>query len=247
MSTSDLLLYAEHLVEGINDPYIFKAVFLAGGPGSGKSFIGGQMFAGLGVKFSNSDSLLEFLAGKLVRWDRAELKRWLDMREPDPGKMLTRERAKELTDIQKAQWMNGMLGLVVDGTWRDYDHIRDLRRDLEAFGYDTSMVFVNTSLDVAVQRNSARERKVPDRIVQDAWRAVQHNMGKFQSLFGADGFLIVDNSVEMRGRAADALGAELRRRAMKLLARPLRNPIGQAITFELRRRGGKVLSDLLPR
>jgi len=29
------------LEEGVNDPAIFKAVFMAGGPGSGKSFVTG--------------------------------------------------------------------------------------------------------------------------------------------------------------------------------------------------------------
>ena len=32
------------LNEGVNDPGIFKAVFLAGGPGSGKSFVASQLF-----------------------------------------------------------------------------------------------------------------------------------------------------------------------------------------------------------
>ena len=29
----------ENLQEGINDPNLFKAIFMAGGPGSGKSFV----------------------------------------------------------------------------------------------------------------------------------------------------------------------------------------------------------------
>ncbi len=31
------------LLEGVNDPGIFKAVFLAGGPGSGKTFVVKQL------------------------------------------------------------------------------------------------------------------------------------------------------------------------------------------------------------
>jgi predicted kinase len=246
VSTGDLLLLMEHLVEGINDPYIFKAVFLAGGPGSGKSYIASQMFGGLGVKFSNSDAILEFMAGQAVHWNKAELAKWLDMREYDPEKMLTRERSKDLVSIQKRAWMNGMLGLVIDGTGHDYDHIRKLRDDLERFGYDTSMVFVNTSLEVAVQRNQSRGRKVPDKVVRDSWEAVQSNMGKYQSLFGMESFLVIDNSKSLGRDEEQAVGTQLRKMSMKLLGRPLKNSIGQAITWALRQSGGKVLSDLLP-
>ena len=34
--------FIHFLEEGVNDPAIFKAVFMAGGPGSGKSFIAGK-------------------------------------------------------------------------------------------------------------------------------------------------------------------------------------------------------------
>jgi hypothetical protein len=37
-----MIKFSQYLSEGINDPAIFKAVFLAGGPGSGKSFIVGK-------------------------------------------------------------------------------------------------------------------------------------------------------------------------------------------------------------
>ena len=46
--------------EGVNDPGIFKAVFLAGGPGSGKSFVGSEIFAipwGILKTFGNPSNL----------------------------------------------------------------------------------------------------------------------------------------------------------------------------------------------
>ena len=36
--------------EGLYDPGIFKAFFLAGGPGSGKTFVTQSAFAGTGLK-----------------------------------------------------------------------------------------------------------------------------------------------------------------------------------------------------
>ena len=48
------------LIEGVNDPAIFKAIFLAGGPGSGKSYVTKQAIPGsLGLKTINSDEVFE--------------------------------------------------------------------------------------------------------------------------------------------------------------------------------------------
>ena len=57
------------LLEGVNDPGIFKAVFLAGGPGSGKTFVVKGLFgipdrlniSHAGLKMVNSDKELKFL------------------------------------------------------------------------------------------------------------------------------------------------------------------------------------------
>ena len=48
--------FQEYITEGVYDPNIFKAFFLAGGPGSGKSFVTGNAFGGSGMKVINSDN-----------------------------------------------------------------------------------------------------------------------------------------------------------------------------------------------
>ena len=47
------------LNEGVYDPGIFKVFILAGGPGSGKSFVTKSVFAGTGLKVVNSDTYFE--------------------------------------------------------------------------------------------------------------------------------------------------------------------------------------------
>ena len=47
------------LQEGLQDPNIFKAFFLAGGPGSGKSFVVGKTTGGTGLRIVNSDDIFE--------------------------------------------------------------------------------------------------------------------------------------------------------------------------------------------
>jgi dephospho-CoA kinase len=50
------------LQEGVYDQNIFKAFFLAGGPGSGKSYVVRKTTGGTGLKTVNSDAAFEKLA-----------------------------------------------------------------------------------------------------------------------------------------------------------------------------------------
>ena len=51
--------YFNELQEGVYDPNIFKAFFIAGGPGSGKSFVVRKTTGGLGLRVVNSDDAFE--------------------------------------------------------------------------------------------------------------------------------------------------------------------------------------------
>ena len=51
---------------------------------------------------------------------------------------------------------------------------KNLRTNL---GYDTYMIYVNTSLDVALERNAMRPRSIPTPIVTKSWNDVQKNLG----------------------------------------------------------------------
>ena len=55
------------------------------------------------------------------------------------------------------------------------------------------MIFVNTSLDVALKRNAERPRSVANSIVTNSWKNVQSNIGKFSNMF-RKGFIVVDNN-----------------------------------------------------
>ena len=175
------------LQEGIYDPGIFKAFFMAGGPGSGKSFIASNTFTGTGLKFVNSD----------VAFERGLKKAGLSDKMPDQEKYfrdIIRNRAKGIVSKQLDTYVSGRLGLVIDATGRDYDRINSEYQMLNALGYDCYMVFVNTTLDVALERNKIRSRNIPEYIVKKSWEGVQANIGKFQRLFGMNNFMIVDNN-----------------------------------------------------
>ena len=177
----------QDLQEGLYDPNIFKAFFLAGGPGSGKSFVTNNAFGGTGLKTINSDNAFE----------RSLKKNGLSLKMPEneaEARDIIRERAKAMTGSQLDLSIKGRLGLVIDGTGRDYDKIKEQKALLDLLGYDCYMVFVNTSLEVALERNSKRERSVPEYITKKSWTQVQSNIGKFQNLFGMSNMVIVDNN-----------------------------------------------------
>ena len=177
----------QDLQEGLYDPNIFKAFFLAGGPGSGKTFVTRSAFGGTGLKSINSDSAFE----------RALKKNGLSLKMPEDeaeARDILRARAKGMTDTQLDMSLKGRLGLVIDGTGRDYDKIKNQKAILDQLGYDCYMIFVNTSLDVALERNKKRERTVPEYITRKSWEGVQSNIGRFQNLFGMNNMVIVDNS-----------------------------------------------------
>jgi len=179
--------FEQILSEGLYDPNIFKAFFLAGGPGSGKSFVARNVFTGTGLKLVNSDIVLE----------NSLRKAGLSLSMPDEEQYfrdILRTRAKAIVDNQIDLYVKGRLGLVIDATGRDYNIISRQFSALQLLGYDCYMVFVNTSLEVALERNSKRERVVPEYITKNSWQSVQNNIGRFQNLFGLTNFVVVDNS-----------------------------------------------------
>ena len=182
-----MLSFKTYLEEGVNDPAIFKAVFLAGGPGSGKSFVVGKTaLQALGFKLINSDDAFE----------KGLKKAGLSM---DPEDIFSvqgqdvRAKSKALTGKKMERAVEGRLGLVIDGTGKDYAKIKKQVDMLRKVGYAVAMIFVNTDLDTALERNRNRSRSLPDPEVEKMWKDVQKNIGKFQNLF-RDRLTIVDNS-----------------------------------------------------
>ena len=174
------------LQEGLNDPNIFKAFFLAGGPGSGKSFVVRATTGGTGLQIVNSDDAFE----RYLK--QAGLSQKMPEDETDQ-RDVERKRAKRVTKARQGGYLEGRLGLIIDGTGKDYDKIAKQSNELKQLGYDTHMIFVNTSLDVALERNAKRDRSVPESVATNSWRSVQSNIGKFSQHFRQN-FVVVDNN-----------------------------------------------------
>ena len=202
------------LQEGLQDPNIFKAFFLAGGPGSGKSYVVRKTTGGTGLRVVNSDDAFESMLTKAG----------LSLKMPDEEEVprdAVRDRAKRVTAKRQEGYLDGRIGLIIDGTGRDYDKITKQATELKQIGYDVHMIFVNTSLDVALKRNAERPRSVPESIVTKSWNDVQSNIGKFSQYFRQN-FVVVDNN-----NATEDVFVKVFKQIKGLLKNKVRNPAAQ--------------------
>jgi hypothetical protein len=121
----------------------------------------------------------------------------LDPADPDviasPQGQKIRDKANRITKSLLAMHLGQKLGLVIDGTGKDYAKISKQAQTLRKLGYEVGMIFVNTDLETAINRNKSRERGLPDPLVTSMWKDVQNNIGRFHNFFGRNMF-VVDNS-----------------------------------------------------
>ena len=165
-----------------------KAIYMAGGPGSGKSTV----LKGLGLKgempIINADAQYEAglksaglsLGGKPEVYTRikklqAELETNPDDEEKQAelasekekmsqyAKIFNKAQASKKVDIKKySDPADGdSQNFVVDGTAGNYKEMVREKERLEAKGYDVAMVFVDLDIDTAIERNRARGKPDP--------------------------------------------------------------------------------------
>ena len=235
--------FKQNLLEGVYDPGIFKAFFLAGGAGSGKSYSAekatgsaagkfewgeGKSKPGktgpFGLKVVNSDEQLEY--GLMKAKMHSDMTKYSDAETMEKERI--REKGKKITKKKEQMWINGRLGLIIDGTAKNPNKLSIQIKDLQNVGYDTYMIFVNTSLDIALQQNAKRSRKLKDEVIRLTWEEVQANKQQLANLFPGGFVEIVNN------RAGEDVFRKAFVEVGKLMKRPPTSPIAKAwIAHEL--------------
>ena len=174
------------ILEGPHDPYQYKAIFFAGSPGAGKTYVARKL-AGVfgGLKQVNMDIIFKHLMTK-------KNLSWKMPPEEEPEREIQRQRSKELVSKQQQSLSDSGLGLLVDSTGRIYETVEKIKNSLEDKGYETTMVFVNTDLQTALRRNKQRERQLPDELIHKNFEVIEQNLGRFQRLF--NDVHLIDNS-----------------------------------------------------
>ena len=233
------------LTEGVYDPGILKAVFLAGGPGSGKSYTAKSIFgvdklskiatmAPSGLKVVNSDPAFEHNLKKAG----VDPKKLGDLPEEEwkkhtEGPHSARGRAKKTKIAARDLYIDGRLGMIIDSTGDDPNKLLRLRDMLTDLGYDTYMLFVDTDLDVALERNQTRDRVLRDDLVRDIWHAAQDSLPVYLTAFG-DSIAVVDNTVY------GPVPKDVEKALLRFVREPVQNPVGKKWIedeLEARRRG----------
>jgi len=186
--------FNEFITEGVYDKHIFKAFFLAGGPGSGKSWVASRTLEGSGMKVINTDLGFERYA-KQVGLDLKKMQSFTPAQTKLKDELRARSKSGTKTQLQFA--IQGRLGMILDSTARDVPRIESEAAALGSLGYDTYMVFVNTTLETALKRNQLRPRSVPDAIVISNHKQVQANRQRLKNIFGSN-YVEVDNDEDLK-------------------------------------------------
>ena len=177
------------IIEGRFDPYQNKAIFFAGVPGAGKTFIARRLASIFyGLKQVNPDAAFKYL----LKNKNLSLK--MPPEEETPRE-IERQRSKQIVGRQQQMYQQENLGMLIDTTGRSLSRVVDTKEELEAQGYDTAMIYVDADIETSVKRNRARERSIPEKVLMQNFGAVKANVPRFQELFG-DRFFEIDNSLE---------------------------------------------------
>jgi adenylate kinase family enzyme len=186
---------AELLEEGVHDAAIFKAVFLAGAPGSGKDYVLKHALDGHGLTEISSDPMLTHLI------DKNQMDRKMPEHEQEKRGLL-RKKAQSLTDLRQKLALHGRNGIIVNGSGASFDQVKKIKGMLDELGYACKMIFVDTSDNVSRNRNIERGQKggrtVPEKARAEKWRAAQDSRVNFSKLFGSENYHEFNNDEDLR-------------------------------------------------
>jgi len=176
--------------EGVNDPHIFKCILLFGPMGAGKSTIARPLLTHTGLRSVNLDNFNEMFIkkGEVPTGHLA------------PDQL---EKSWQLSQTQQGNFIDGRLGIIVDGSGRNPDTAIGVIEKLQPLGYEFMMIFVNVSEATSIARQQSRAdkqqqqwgvgRQVDATLAKDTYSQVQKNLEKYSAYFGPKHFVYVDN------------------------------------------------------
>jgi predicted kinase len=154
---------------GINEDVnrgLFKAIFVTGGPGSGKDIVLREAIAESKVVEINLKQAFDYLAEK--------------------------QKLSEKTNDVRREAIRNRGPLVINGPADSFDEIFYVKEELEELGYKTSMVFVDTTNEVSQERNTKLSKMIAESVRQDKWNQAQNCKNTYSNKF--EEFVLVDNS-----------------------------------------------------
>ena len=199
-------LLREEKVVNFNNPNN-NFVVIAGGPGAGKSFITKNLINLDNVKSFNVDQVRVMTAKKLWgdKWEENISKpegyqKILDMTftTSDPRNK-TVKFLKQFLEQERNQSVN----VVYDAGGGQEQVMKDVNTLAKENGFDTTLVYVRTPLELAQMRNDERPRSLPNDMVAQYHQKVKDNMRNMIPIF--DNVWTVDNKelIDLSDRPSD--------------------------------------------
>jgi shikimate kinase len=166
-------LRIRQLSESINDRGKFKAIFLAGMPGAGKTQLVANLYdAYYGAKVIDTDKFAEFIADKTGN----------GFTQSFYDSILGKIKHLRVSELVNA--INGMLPMYLAGTGSLSSAIFHRDEILESFGYDTAMIWVGTDVYTAISNMQMRKRKIPLQFIIDNFSSLEEHYLSYQQHFG---------------------------------------------------------------
>lgn len=207
--------FKDFINESINDKGIFKAIFIVGIPGAGKTYTTTKLQGYVSPKIVNTDIAVEYISRKIKV--ESTLENW---------KTIFSDKSKTLTKKMLTNYLDSMLPLFIDGTSSDASNILSRTGLLESLGYDVGMVFINTNLETAQNRAEERAKKigrhVPEDFIKSVYEKSHENKEYFKSKFTF--FKEINNS---DGELTEAVLLDAYKKVQTFYEFDVINPIGK--------------------
>jgi len=190
MPTYEEVVAEGNLDEGVNDPHTFKCIFLFGPMGAGKSTVARPLLSHTGLRSVNLDNFNEMFIKKGQ----------VPTGHLSPDQL---EKSWQLSQTQQQNFIDGRLGIIIDGSGRNPSTAIGVIEKLQPLGYEFMMIFVNVSEATSIARQQSRAdkqqqqwgvgRQVDPTLAKNTYAQVQQNLGKYSAYFGPQRFVYVDN------------------------------------------------------
>lgn len=221
-----MITFKQFVSESVNDKGIFKAIFIIGIPGAGKSYTVKQLNGGVQPRVVNTDRATEYLSKK--SGSVISSKDWPKFRDD----------AHRITKGALQNYLNSALPLFIDGTSNDTSNILHRAGILESLGYDVGMIFVDTSLETALKRAASRtERTVDPAFIKAVNDQALDNQRFFSSKF--EFFKTIKNDAD---EMTDDVLIDAFKKVNSFFDSPVSNPVGKRLIAEMKEKNLKYLS-----
>ncbi len=210
------------LSESVNDKAIFKALFVAGFPGSGKTTMIKLVHDGsLPVMQVNSDVWTEYY----MKYDR---RAWDDI-----GPLVKRHSLSKVYSN-----LDGLLPLYVDSTGTNPNLFKKRVTLLKEYGYDVKMIMIDVDLETSKARAKKRGeeggRVVSMDYIDQAYKQIKGDISTYKKYI-PDFKTVRNNDNEFTPAFAKKLSNEV----FSFFSSPIRNKTGKEIVDFMKKNGYK--------